>query len=359
MPVVKTKDLQEGDRLAQNIYRENTLILKAGIALTKAMISKLRQMDVPTAVIMGDEDDEAPDGAPDQSEPTTSAGCTAAPADKRTAGLREKFWENLFETGHEYRYGLALNEEKDTAWLESLFIKFMSDSTIYRLMEKLRKWDHYAYQHSFDVFVLGALFAKRLRLNDIEDFALGCLLHDIGKMNIPQSLLNKPGKLTDREYLLMKQHTIYGYELLKQHDFGEGIALLARSHHERIDGSGYPDGLRGNELPEHVKILSIVDVYSATTLRRPYREPYGSSFAERIMMHECKRVNDDYFCRFFQMLNIFPEDIIVELSEGTLAKIVHVNDKVPTRPSLQDIHQSKPIDIPLAQRVQIKQVIKL
>ena len=100
---------------------------------------------------------------------------------------------------------------------------------------------------------------------------MGAYLHDLGKVKVPDEILNKPGKLDDDEMDVMRQHTIYGIEMLSGIDFPWDIKPIIRSHHEKYDGTGYPDRLRGDEIPLSAQIIGIVDVYDALTSTRSYR----------------------------------------------------------------------------------------
>ena len=111
------------------------------------------------------------------------------------------------------------------------------------------------------------------------------LLHDIGKLGIPDRLLHKPGPLTTAEYEQVKEHAVVGADILSAIPFGGPLALIVRHHHENWDGSGYPDGLQGYDIPVGARVLSIVDCYDALTSDRPYRRAlsHGSAIA---MIHE-------------------------------------------------------------------------
>ncbi|WP_099158054.1 HD-GYP domain-containing protein [Virgibacillus ndiopensis] len=355
MTIVNVKDLQNGDILAEDVYRGKTLMLKKGSILSKLFISKLRQWDI-TSVEINNENGNNP-----VSEKVINNNNIPLKFPPDKSELERDFLNNLSYVAYEYRYGIALHELTDYQWLENLFIKLMSDTTTCELMEKLGNWDFYSYKHSFDVFILGSLLAKKLEIDNIENFATGCLLHDIGKLIVPKSVLNKPSRLNLEEYNLIKNHTVFGYDLLKQHNFSEDAAILAKYHHERVNGSGYPDGLKNTEITDIVKILSIVDVYSALTLDRPYREAYGSATAEKILINECKMVGNYYFYNFFKMLDIFPLDTLVELTNGTHAKIIDIDDKLPTFPILEgtnDSNQFKKYEIPLDRSIKVKNVIE-
>jgi putative nucleotidyltransferase with HDIG domain len=105
----------------------------------------------------------------------------------------------------------------------------------------------------------------------LEEMRVGTLLHDIGKIGVRDAILNKPGKLTDEEFEQMKQHTLIGYEICRPLNLSEGVLMLIRNHHERLDGTGYPDGLKGGELPLSLRIVCVADAFDAMSSRRPYR----------------------------------------------------------------------------------------
>lgn len=130
--------------------------------------------------------------------------------------------------------------------------------------------------HSLRVSAIAVLIGERLGLNDSDMYVLrgGSLLHDIGKLSLPNDLLDKNGKLTDEEYELIKTHPVEGDRILQafNHPRASAIRHIVRHHHERLDGSGYPDGLRGDEISLFARITAIADAYEAMTSVRPYRE---------------------------------------------------------------------------------------
>lgn len=121
--------------------------------------------------------------------------------------------------------------------------------------------------------------ALHLSKEDIEELKMAGMLHDIGKVSIPDSILDKPGKLTDDEWKIMKEHTIYGYNILKAADQYSNLALYALSHHERFDGKGYPRGISGEEIPLFSRIIGVVDAYEAMTADRVYRKAMSNEYA--------------------------------------------------------------------------------
>ena len=122
--------------------------------------------------------------------------------------------------------------------------------------------------------------------SDVEILRQGSVLHDIGKINLPDAILDKPGPLTEEEYSLVKQHPVQGVRILEPLRSVRVLLPLVRWHHERIDGCGYPDGLRGEAIPLLVRILSVADIYDAVSSDRPYREAMTQAQAIGILQHE-------------------------------------------------------------------------
>lgn len=108
-------------------------------------------------------------------------------------------------------------------------------------------------------------------------------LHDIGKIGISETILNKPDKLTPEEYVEIKKHSTIGYEIVSQFPNLKEVAIIVKYHHELIDGSGYPDGLKGDEIPLNAQILSVADIFSALTTDRPYRKGLSREMAFNVM----------------------------------------------------------------------------
>jgi putative nucleotidyltransferase with HDIG domain len=117
-------------------------------------------------------------------------------------------------------------------------------------------------------------------------FRIGALLHDVGKINVPMDVLNKPGKLTPEERALMEGHPVAGVELLKDVEFPWDVLPMVRSHHERWDGKGYPDRLTGEAIPLHARVLALADVFDALTTDRPYRPAFSPQEALRMMRED-------------------------------------------------------------------------
>ena len=133
--------------------------------------------------------------------------------------------------------------------------------------------DRYTNGHSSRVAKYTAMLARELGYDEetVEKYYRIALLHDIGKVGVPQEVLNKPGKLTDEEFAIIKSHTTQGYEALKQITIMPELAVGAQAHHERPDGRGYPNHLKGDEIPRVAQIIAVADCFDAMYSNRPYR----------------------------------------------------------------------------------------
>lgn len=205
-------------------------------------------------------------------------------------------------------------------------------------LSKLKVSDEYTYKHSVDVGTMAAIIAKALGESDkfINDIAVAGLLHDIGKEEIPLSILNKPAKLSFDEFELMKTHPVRGYRLLVDStDISEEIRQAILNHHENVDGTGYPRRLNSNKIGKMAQIIAIVDVYDALVTKRPYKEAKSPAEAIEIMFTMSNKFNLDYFRAFLSVVNIYPNGTKVKLSNGQSGIVLRQNKSYPLRPVIK------------------------
>ncbi len=150
----------------------------------------------------------------------------------------------------------------------------------------LKDADRYTFTHSVNVSILAMYLAIHTDMREeIEDVGIGALLHDVGKLDIPVNILNKQGPLSEKEMQVMKRHPVAGYEILRRSGEKRHIVLsCVRSHHEKINGKGYPDGKMGPQISSHAMVTSIADIYDALTTDRPYRRSYNPKDALDLML---------------------------------------------------------------------------
>jgi putative nucleotidyltransferase with HDIG domain len=166
--------------------------------------------------------------------------------------------------------------------------------------------DEFLIKHSRRVSEICVLLGKALGLGaaELKEIKVAGMLHDIGKVYIPDDIIRKSDRLTKENWDIIQTHTILGYELLKGIKDYEEIAKYARSHHERVDGSGYPDGLKGSQIPFGARLIAVVDAYEAMTESRPYRQPMTKMMA----IEELKRNAGTQFDK--KIVQVFIEEII-------------------------------------------------
>ena len=200
----------------------------------------------------------------------------------------------------------------------------------------MKKRDEYTSIHCMNVCILAVTFGRTLGLErkQLDMLGLGALLHDIGKMSVPLEILNKPGRLTDEEFEIIKTHSMSGYNLLRQKKDMPGEVLdIVRSHHERINGRGYPDGLTADFIGLLVQITSIVDVYDAITSDRCYHDGIAPHDALKNMFDWAgENFDADLVENFIKCLGIYPIGSMVELNTGHIGIVVSASEKARLRP---------------------------
>lgn len=206
-------------------------------------------------------------------------------------------------------------------------------------LQDIKTLDSYTFAHSANVCVLSTITGISMGYDalKLKELALGALLHDIGKTKIPNEILNKPEQLTPEEYEVIKKHTKYGYEILKQSgDISAYTSYIALTHHEKFNGEGYPLGLKGKEIHEFSRIVSIADVYDAMTSDRVYRKKINISEAvEYLISLGNYQFDYDIVRKMIEHISIYPLGTYVSLSTGEIAIVVDTNKKYPNRPVIR------------------------
>jgi len=210
---------------------------------------------------------------------------------------------------------------------------------------KLRGFDEYTYTHSINVSILAVLLGKHLGLDKPTLLKLGLagMYHDVGKARIPESILNKPGKLTPAEFQAMKAHPLEGYNVMKgQADLDPEILRAVVEHHERHDGSGYPRGVRGEDISRFSRIISVVDVYDALTSRRVYKGAMAPAKALGMMYQwRDKDFPHNAIENFIRCVGVFPVGSFVRLSGGEFGIVASTNPVRPTKPEIKVVLDAK------------------
>ncbi|MEZ3479258.1 MAG: HD domain-containing protein [Lachnospiraceae bacterium] len=203
----------------------------------------------------------------------------------------------------------------------------------------LRCFDGYTYAHSVNVAVLSCIIGFGLKMNEesLEQLVMAGLLHDLGKLVVPPEILNKPARLTNEEYEVMKQHATLSYEIIKERwDISAQVKAAVLFHHENVDGSGYPQGIYGDSMTIFTKILHVADVYDALVSRRPYKNPYSPFEACEYLMGAGGIMFDTKVVEALLLyVPFYPKGTQVELSDGRQGIIVDNRGSRNLRPLLR------------------------
>jgi putative nucleotidyltransferase with HDIG domain len=212
-------------------------------------------------------------------------------------------------------------------------------------LARLKTADDYTYMHSVAVCAMMVALARQLGLDEEQTRLAGLagLMHDLGKAAMPMDVLNKPGKLTDVEFSVIKTHPVEGYRLLKAgKDVDEVVLDVCLHHHEKTDGSGYPKGLKADEISLFAKMGAVCDVYDAITSNRPYKSGWDPAESLRKMAEWANgHFDGKVFQAFVKSLGIYPIGSLVKLSSGRLGVVVDQTSKSLTTPCVKVFFSTK------------------
>ena len=211
-------------------------------------------------------------------------------------------------------------------------------------LARIRAKDAYLMEHSMNVAILLANFGRYLGLDRsvLKELTLGGLLHDVGKIMTPDEVLNKPGKLTDEEFGVMRQHVVHSYDILSNTaGITPTMLEVAANHHERLDGTGYPQRLKGDQLSLYTRMSGIVDVYDAVTADRVYKQGMQPTQAFRILLKGINQHFDaELVTKFIKCMGVYPVGTLVQLSNQRLAVVMQRNEQQPLKPVVKVIYHA-------------------
>lgn len=274
--------------------------------------------------------------APEQAEPPvlevfTPHGTDATPLGLEVAHARAlcaQARDAVMEMFSQARMGQTVNMLKNSSLVNEITESVVRNPDALISVARLKTADNYTYMHSVAVSALMVALAQQLGFDEagVHQAAMAGLLHDIGKAHSDLEILNKPGPLTGLEFAHMKHHPVAGYELLK-HSVEDDLVLDAcRHHHERLDGTGYPDRLQGDQISQLARMAAICDVYDAITSDRPYKKGWSPAVAlQRMAQWRDTHLDARIFGAFVKTLGVYPIGSLVRLSNGELAVVYAVH----------------------------------
>jgi HD-GYP domain-containing protein (c-di-GMP phosphodiesterase class II) len=300
-------------------------------SIGEVWIDTLRGLDVEPQDAPGDTPEaveQAVDQRPDivthgaSPHPTTSMAEELGRAAQLCASARPAV-ESMF---NEVRMGKAIDAQSALPLVEEISGSVMRNPHALISLSQLKERDDYTYMHSVAVCAMMVALSKQIGLDDEQtrQAGLGGLLHDLGKGGIPLDILNKPGKLTDAEFAIVKKHPEHGHRLLLEGGSAGAIPLdICLHHHEKTDGSGYPHRLAGNAISSFAKMGAICDVYDAITSNRPYKNGWDPAESLRKMAEWTSgHFDESLFQAFVKCLGIYPVGSLVGLESGRLGVVI-------------------------------------
>ena len=349
---VRVRSLQGGMKIDQAIVdRMDRTLIARGTILDRYMIDYLMKLGIGGVYIQEGEEDLEPEKADENLPPQIRETITKTrKADPSKVKLSESVKKRVSE-GVQYLYNNSSSESfaRTTNSITNDLMKAINDNDAIAVdINTLKTSDEYTFKHSVDVATMSMIIAKKQGLSreDIYNIGIAGLLHDMGKSKIPNEVLNKPAKLTDEEFAIMRQHPVLGYEILKEKEnFSPQIALAVVQHHEKMDGKGYPMGVSSDKICQYAKIMSIADIYDALVTVRPYKEALSQRTAVEMIMSLTTELDITAMQSFLGSVILYPVDSTVQLSNGEDARVVKNNPGSVLRPTVVGLTSGQVYDL--------------
>ena len=334
MRFVPTNCLRPGQSLATDlIIGDNKALLRAGVELTAQLINRLRTLGYQGVYI----DDEL----------SKDIQVVNIISNQLKTEVTSKL-RHLYISA-ENKWNKKVNSQfsgLDTS-IADLVDEILNHRHVVVSMVDLRTYDDYTFSHSLNVAVLSVVIGTALELprSDLQELAMGAIVHDIGKVSIDKDIINKPSRLTDDEYAAVKLHSTLGYDYIADKIGSQKAKQVVLSHHEHFNGCGYPYGLKGEEIPLLGRIACVADVYDALTSDRPYRTALSPSEAFEYIMGQ----NDVLFeprivTAFTRKVMPYPVGTCVRLSTNDIAIVTNNYESSSLRPVVRLLQDQKLTD---------------
>lgn len=345
---INIADCKEGDLIVEEIVdRYGTIILAKDTVVNSYIKKRLAEMGIEHILV---------------SKSFEKAANRKFISQKQSGRFTNNYKQNfmlLKEVVNDIAAGKILNLEKAKRISKTFYSQVNRNSLVTGFLNALKEIDEYTYLHSLNVPFYSMLIAMWLRLSqrDIKDIIQAGILHDIGKLAIPVNILNKKGRLLPLELKKIKTHTIYGVKITnKIKGVSEKVKEAVLMHHERIDGSGYPFGLKGNEISLYSKIIAVADVYDAMTSDRVYKKKMTPFDAFKMFKTEGLLYFDkDVVNKLLTNLASFYIGAKVLLNTGTVGEIVYIPPNNVTKPVVRV--NSSHLDLSLKKDIKIMEML--
>lgn len=325
--MISVSELEPGMRLAKDVYTNNWIpLLRTNTVLDRHKILRLQELEIEFVVIFNETEQQI----------SNKAELKQNTATRQFIQVYQHSLKVVRKLVEDVRLGKNINAQELKNSAGHMLENIMNNSNVLVGLNIVRNKDEYTYTHSVNVAMLATIIGKWLNLSQKNIFNLACtgLLHDIGKAHIDDAILNKPGKLTDEEYNLIKEHTTKGFTILNNETpFEGGVILASLCHHERHDGTGYPLGLKGEETHLYARIVAVADIYDAMTSNRIYRSKVSPfKVVEEIILEKFGSLDPEICQVFHNKIADLYMGSKVTLSDGSSGEVVYISPTTPTRP---------------------------
>ncbi|MDP4162083.1 MAG: HD-GYP domain-containing protein [Bacillota bacterium] len=335
MRLVTTASVINGAILGKTIYNDRgQILLNAGVELEAKFLRRLEDMGIHYIYVEDRKTDDI--NVKDAISMPIRQKAMKTIEDSFVRLQKEKFVSGSF---------VIEKATKDfKALITYILTEIKSNQDLLVLLSDVYTYDHYIFTHSLNVTMYSLAIGLEMKLSpkELETLGLGAILHDVGKMRIPENILLKCGKLTEEEYQIIKSHADEGFQILRN---TPGVPLIAAhcafQHHERLNGSGYPRGITGKEIHDFGKIIAVADVFDAVTSNRVYRRAMLPHEGLEILYAGSGSLFDSKIIEAFrQAVAIYPEGITVMLSDGRKGVVSRQNKGLSERPAVRIIEEN-------------------
>ncbi len=343
---VSVDDLKPGMRVAYPVLREDgSILLNKGVILTEGYIQRLRELGFQSIFVEYDLLQDVVVSEPLRIE------------------TRQRVQRTLHETVRRLQRGSGVSYQEILKALEEVLDEILENPTTVFYLVQMQNCNDLVFQHSVNVAILSLLVGKHLSLSRLQlrKLGLGAILHDLGKVRLPEDLLLKKRQLEEEEKKLVRMHPVWSKEMIQKDPGYDFLAsIIALQHHERLNGSGYPYGLSGEEIHFLSRICACADVYDALTVDRPYRKRFSYAEALEYLMGNASRLFDlQVVTTMVRHIAPYPVGETVRLTTGEIAVVLRLNEGLPIRPVVRVIRDAsgqlleKPKDIDLMKELTV------
>lgn len=355
MQLVSVDELRNGMVLAQDVISDTFVnIVTESTVVTLEIIEKLMNLGIDFVYVQSEmvSQDESDLYA---SEPSFEKKDSKEALNYNFNRTVDKV-KNIF---NDLKFGVADIKKEMDGTLEPLIEGILLNNDILSNLRGMKYDDDYTLKHSVNVGLLSAMIGKWMGLtkNEISDLSLAGTLHDVGKSKVPKYIINKPGELTAQEYGIAQLHAQYSYEILiDSHGFSEAICNGVKYHHERFNGSGYPDGLKGKTIPLYARIIAVADVFDALTSDKVYQGKVSPFLAADILKNmSFDELDPEITNLFLKKISEFYVGNKVLLNTGEEGEIIYLNKFDITKPLVKV--NDKFLDLSMKSDIKIKEVL--